>query len=761
MRRRTIDKRPWRAGMVLACLAAAVLSAGDIAAQEVTSEQVADAVAKGVANLRGHVRPGSIPARGSHRTKGQPMLGVLAMLNAGVPADDPAVARLLNEVAASENQYTYTVALKCQVLAAADPKKYAAALKEAAMWLAAAQLDNGMWTYTGGDARRGRGDNSNTQYALLGLHEAAKAGVEIPKLVWERSRRHFENTQLLDGGWTYYFTGRGQAYGSMTAAGVSSLYICGQRLHVGGPKRFVNGKYPSCGRYSQNKPIAAGLAWLAGHFAVNTNPGGSRSWLYYYLYGLERVGMIAGVRSFGEHDWYRRGAEQLVTTQRGDGGWGQVYDTAFAILFLAKGNRPVLIQKLQWKHSKNPAEWNRNIHDLENLTAFIGDKLGKPVTWQSTTLALPLTELRVSPILFITGHEFPEFNAEEKAKLRRFVESGGTLLCEACCGSKEYHEGFVKFAAEVFGDYQLRALVASHPVFGSYYEMKQTYGLHGIDVGCRTGVFYSPNALSCLWEMRDYRDSRGKWSETALKLGTNVAAYATGKEHLPNRLDKVVLPEAVEHAGQPLEIPRGAVRLARLVHDGDYNADPHCLQNLCAMIRDKAKVSVVAHAKHLKATDEKIFQYPILFMTGHHPFKLSDEEIAALRTHLKRGGILVADSCCGRKQFDASFRAMVKQIFPDTPFKALPGDHPIYTGRIGLPLGELHYRKILADELASRGTTRPPLEAVTIDGRTAILYSKYDWTCALEGDNPYSCRGYIDEDGRKLALNIILYAIGY
>jgi hypothetical protein len=42
-----------------------------------------------------------------------------------------------------------------------------------------------------------------------------------------------------------------------------------------------------------------------------------------------------------------------------------------------------------------------------------------------------------------------------------------------------------------------------------------------------------------------------------------------------------------------------------------------------------------------------------------------------------------------------------------------------------------------------------------------ILYSRYDFTCALEGDNPFSCRGYVDEDGRNLALNIFLYAIGY
>jgi hypothetical protein len=50
---------------------------------------------------------------------------------------------------------------------------------------------------------------------------------------------------------------------------------------------------------------------------------------------------------------------------------------------------------------------------------------------------------------------------------------------------------------------------------------------------------------------------------------------------------------------------------------------------------------------------------------------------------------------------------------------------------------------------------------VVVNGRTTILYSPYDWSCSLEGDKPFSCRGYLDEDGQKLALNLVLYAIGY
>ncbi len=124
-------------------------------------------------------------------------------------------------------------------------------------------------------------------------------------------------------------------------------------------------------------------------------------------------------------------------------------------------------------------------------------------------------------------------------------------------------------------------------------------------------------------------------------------------------------------------------------------------------------------------------------------------------------GFLMVSNCCGRKAFDKSFREMVAKLYPDDAFKALPRRHPIYTGKVGQPLGEVRYRKILADELKSRGTTRPPLEAVVVKGRTVLVYSKYDWCCGLEKDNPYSSRGYVEADALKLAMNIVLYAISY
>ena len=729
----------------------------------VTSEQVAAAIQRGLAHLRAsRSRRTGVWSGGGH-TGGVTALNVLAMLNAGVPPDDPAVKAGLVNLGTIRNQDIYVVSLKCQVYAATGLKQYAPQLAEAARWLAQSQLANGMWTYGGVGSRRagGRGDNSNTQFALLGLHEAAKAGAAVPREVWQKSGAHFKNTQLNDGGWTYVFSesmrrqrGRSSAYGSMTAAAVASVYICGQRLHVGGEKVFRNGVYPSCGKYRQDEVLAGGLRWLGDNFSVRENPRRGRgSWLYYYLYALERVGMISGMRHLGTHDWYREGAAFLVGEQRGDGRWGSGgADNAFALLFLAKGNRPVLVQKARWS-----GDWNRNIHDVENLTAFIDEKLGKRVTWQTVPLTAPVADLRQSPIIFLSGHKSPELTDRETDHLRAFVETGGTLLADACCGSKDFAAGFAKLMKKMFPEYRLRELKADHPVFSSYYRLGGPVGLQGADIGCRTAVFFLPRALSCLWELETIPVK----SEEAFRIGTNVAAYATGKEQLPDKLDAVELPAAAGGAAQPAEIPRGAVRIARLIHDGDYRADIHAMVNLAAMLRDEAKVSVVARARHLRASDRKIYEYPVVFMTGHQSFKLSAAETAGLRKYLKHGGVMVADACCGRKAFDVSFRELAASLFPNEPLRALAADHPVRTGGVGVALGELRYRAILVEELKSRGTSRPPVEAVTLDGRTLILYSKYDFSCALEGDRPYSCRGYVDADGRKLAMNLFLYAISY
>jgi hypothetical protein len=744
--------------LALLAMGALLAIAAPVRAQPaVTAESVGQSIDRAIANLRRSQR-----SDGSWSSSGYPggatALATLAMLAAEVDPADPAVATALANLMRTDTNSTYVASLKCQAYAAtlqaAGPDDSRAAALQGALadevdYLTRAQNTTGLWSYRIG--RRG-GDNSNTQLALLGLHQARLAGARLSQPILARSETWFRRTQNRDGGWGYR---KGSAsYGSMTAAGVASLLICQQNLLDEKRKIFRDGAWPYCGTVGRDPAARAGLNWLAENFTVTTNPAKGSQWLYYYLYALERAGMIAGQQYIGQHDWYTAGATQLLSDQAPDGSWGgRVYNTAFGVLFLAKGNRPVLFQKLRWA-----GRWNRNPHDLENLTRFIGHRLGRRTTWQSLPADATAEQMRLAPVLYITGHEFPQLTDKQVAAIRRYVdELGGTLLLEACCGSNTFTTGAKQFLARAWPDEQLRILPADHAVFSTVFPLTDTNGLAGIDRGCRTGVFFSPRALSCLWEMQNLPDH----SRRALQLGTNLAAYASGGEPLRKRLEAIELP-APAKPGQPeQEIPRGAIRLARLVHDGKYDTNSTAEHELARLLRDTAGVNVVTRSRHLDPTDEAIYQYPVLFLTGLRSFRYDKARLDALRTYLQRGGTLLINNGCGREQFRQAVLTMIGQLFPDRRLITLPKDHPIYTGQTGIKIGRVKYRPALARQLGADGTARPPIEAIFIDDRPAILYSRYDFACALEGVRPFASRGYLQDGGRRLAMALFLYAIGY
>src|SRR5207244_2278115 len=126
----------------------------------------------------------------------------------------------------------------------------------------------------------------------------------------------------------------------------------------------------------------------------------------YYLYGLERAGRLTGQRFFGQHDWYREGAEELVHDQdQLQGFWvGQAFEnskvvaTSFALLFLSKGRAPVLINKLV--HAPK-GDWNNDADDVRNLVNVVSRDWKHLVTWQVVDPNVAsVQDMLQAPILF-------------------------------------------------------------------------------------------------------------------------------------------------------------------------------------------------------------------------------------------------------------------------------------------------------------------------------------------------------------------------
>ncbi len=720
----------------------------------VTREDVEQAIRSGVNFLLKTQRPNGTWGNEA----GESALVTLALLTAGEsPTSEPMERALeaLRKAGFNAGHETYTRSLMTMAFAAADPEKFRKEIAFNAEWLELAQTQSGAWTYTTAQGR-GTGDNSNTQYALLGLHAASEAGFAIRPEVWLRSRRYWELTQNQDGSWGYH--PGGNATGSMTCAGISSLIITGLK-RVQGREQLVGDRVERCGEESVSPSLQRAIDWLSLHFDVSQNINSGQTWHFYYLYGLERVGRLSGRRFFGDNDWYREGAAQLVRSQdRLQGFWrGQGTEsdpfitTSFSLLFLAKGRAPVLVNKL--RHGPGP-DWNNDHDDVTNLVGVVSRDWKHLLTWQVVDPGVAtVDDMLQAPIAYFNGHQAPTFSEAAKSRLRDFVEQGGVIVADACCGRREFDQGFRALIKEIFPEPELdlHPLAEDHAVWRSRYDLTkraQVHPLWGIEHGCRTVVLYSPDDLSCYWNQLENAPGHPA-VRSATALGENIVDYVTGREMPADKLAVHDIAHFKEDRPR-----RGALRIAKLRHAGDWNIAPLAIPNLTTALRDKLKFDVVINHKELFARDPSLVHYPLVYLHGRSTVDFTEEDKVALRRHLNPGGgTLFADAACGSPAFDAAFRRFVAELMPNNPLVPIPRHDDFYTHKLGYDLSDAK-----RTPAAGGKADFPELEGVQVDGRWAIIYSKLDLGCALQKQAGIECKGYTHESALRIATNIVLYA---
>ena len=783
------------------CLVSILLPPSGSFAADLSEELVVKSIDRAKAFLLTQQnRDGSWSASGGPHKTGISSLALLALINGGMTAEDPPIQhglKYLRSLNISEVSSTYEVSLMIMALAAAkDGERDKTRILTLAHNLENGQITRGnmvgCWDYSVSDGLvRTGGDRSNGQFAVLGLRDAAEAGIVIDRKVWKRAQDHWLISQNSDGGWGY--NGRSHSTGSMTVAGISSMSITARMLH---DDDDVNADgTPRCctennGEDKVRKSIERGVKWMERNFAVGHNPRAG-SWLLYYLYGMERAGRLSARRFFGDHDWYREGAAYLIAQQSRVGVWkgvggsesNPVVGTSFAVLFLSKGLAPVLINKLKYG-DRDPAnrnnilgnDWDQHHDDVRNLTEHITGLEGWPrlLTWQTVDIGKvaehgSMNDLMQSKIMFISGSEQLVFDDKEIEMLREYVGQGGFVFAVNCCNGAGFHDGMHEMVKRMYpnGEVSLKKLPNEHPIFFTEHALDPaTVELLGVDVGCRTAIVYSPNDLSCLWNKWARRDPPNRspalkgMITKATRIGVNIVAYAVGREP-PSKLGQVDL---AGEKGQQDKVQRGLLQIAKIRHTGGWDAAPRALRNLLLALNRTVGLAASTKQRNLPASDSNIFRYPILYMHGRNSFQMGRQEIEQLKKYLDRGGVLFADACCGSLQFDRSFRRLTGQLFPQQKLKRVPPDHPLFSSDTGHDIRQVKRRvpEINDPRDGLKPTVRtgePFLEGIEIDGRLAVIYSKYDISCALERQASVACTGYVEEDAVKIAINILLYAM--
>lgn len=117
---------------------------------------------------------------------------------------------------------------------------------------------------------------------------------------------------------------------------------------------------------------------------------------------------------------------------------------------------------------------------------------------------------------------------------------------------------------------------------------------------------------------------------------------------------------------------------------GDWYNDPSSEINLLRFISQNTNIKTNAIYKFVDLASTEIFNYPMLFLTGHGNVNFSPKEVNNLKSYLQNGGFLYIDDDYGLDEF---IRKEMKKIFPGQEFVELPFSHPIFSVQYNFPNG--------------------------------------------------------------------------
>lgn len=117
---------------------------------------------------------------------------------------------------------------------------------------------------------------------------------------------------------------------------------------------------------------------------------------------------------------------------------------------------------------------------------------------------------------------------------------------------------------------------------------------------------------------------------------------------------------------------------------GDWYNDPSAEVNLLKFIAQNTNIKTNPIYKFVDLSSPDIFNYPMLFLTGHGNVNFSPKEASNLKAYLQNGGFLYIDDDYGLDEF---IRKEMKKVFPEQDFVELPFSHPIFSILYNFPNG--------------------------------------------------------------------------
>lgn len=188
-------------------------------------------------------------------------------------------------------------------------------------------------------------------------------------------------------------------------------------------------------------------------------------------------------------------------------------------------------------------EWKTRHAGLSVLLQQFNQKTDIPVKYDRKEVKLSDPRVFDVPFLYLTGHEDFTLDPADIANLRDYLNKGGLLFAEACCGRRAFDLAFRQVLAKALPGQPLKPIPASHTLFalpnrigkiGVTPALAAQLGnrsttapqLFGVDIDNHLAVIYSPYGLAGGWELAQNPYALGYEDSASIALGENILMYA-------------------------------------------------------------------------------------------------------------------------------------------------------------------------------------------------------------------------------------------
>ena len=725
---------------------------------------------------------------------GYTALACLALITAGESYQDPRFKKPLADLERAELRGTYAVSTRAAIWAEL-PQRFRPRLQQDASWLVDSwNADAAGWGYRASPNQTlSRPSPSVRHFGILALWAASRRGVVVPPGLLDALERITIRNQLPDGAWHYPSTGQPRSSGSMTAAGLLTLYITQELLHAE--------EYRPLSRDTSSPvsdAIERGLSWMDSNYDPRRNPGGGRGNKFpmYYQYAVERVALAGGLRTFGGHDWFREGAATILDRLFDDGGGELVLKSSygpdgkasalrelcFSLLFLSRGRAPIAVNKLRFE-----GRWNNRPRDMVNWTRWLSEEREIDVNWQVVDIETePETWLDAPILCIVSDKELPwitpqrdairTFRKESTAylerrtngtlsegerpprppsiaeveKIRRFIARGGLVLAINEGRSSAFADSVKDMATLLNPVAEWDIVAQDDPIYRYPVKVGKRAKVLSLSNGVRDQILLVPGGdITADLQVINRR------SESILQTLSNIHAQASGMNRFRPRLDA---------ARADWTDPRGSTTasLVRGVHGGNWKAEPDAMRGLQSALAESHDIFLTVRDRRIPDLARN-GRPDLLVLSGTEATSLSEADWQAIEQYVRRDqGVVLIEHAGGS---DAGvFAATLEQAAMDrfsAPVRSARRTAVITGDGLAdaVDCSSVRWTPYSVMEVFGAGEREPRLRCIEVNDRPAIFFSREDLSHALLDQPGWGIHGYDHDSAVRLMANLIRHGI--